>query len=71
MQCNKCGNRFDSIREYNEHIVQDLCESNLTDYDDEADNRVVYTKSGDPIKASDDISEFLNQDDDDYVDSGW
>jgi|TARA_Y100000031_G_scaffold102431_1_gene112317 hypothetical protein len=30
-------------------------------------SRIVYTNSGDPIRAEDDISEFLNQDDDDYV----
>ena len=66
MYCERCGINFASIDEYNRHILQNLClEDELLDESD--NNRMVYTNSGDVIRAEDDISEFLNPDDDDYV----
>ena len=68
MLCNCCNTNFSNKKEYNEHVIQNNCsEFTPNSFEDNDRNEIVYTNHGDPIRADDDISEFLNQDDDDYV----
>ena len=67
MKCKHCKGEFSEIRDYNQHILHCNCNNTSSNYYEEEDHEIVYTKSGEPIRAEDDISEFLNQDDDDYV----
>ena len=65
--CMQCGLDFSTVEEYNRHIRLRACYSDDNMWNEPSTDRMVYTKSGDPIPLKDDISEFLNQDDDDYV----
>jgi len=68
MKCKHCKGEFSEIRDYNEHVIHNNCsEFTPNSFEDNDRNEIVYTNHGDPIRAEDDISEFLNQDDDDYV----
>ena len=68
MYCKKCHANFSDKEQFNKHTISENCFMKTSEeYNDFKDNNIVYTNYGDPIREDDDISEFLNQDDDDYV----
>jgi hypothetical protein len=71
MECTKCNTHFSSKEKYNNHVLNPTCSpTEVDDHEGYENNQIVYTNAGDPIRAQDDISEFLNEDDDDFV-GGW
>ena len=66
MYCENCRIDYGTKEDYNRHILNGNC-MDYPESNEPGNSRIVYTNSGDPIRAEDDISEFLNQDDDDYV----
>lgn len=68
MECTKCNTNFSSKEKYNNHVLNQTCSPiEINGHDEDEDNQIVYTNAGDPIRTQDDISEFLNKDDDDFV----
>ncbi|MBC8196599.1 MAG: hypothetical protein H8E60_01795 [Candidatus Marinimicrobia bacterium] len=71
MECTKCNTLFSSKEKYNNHVLNQTCSAiENNSHNEYEDNHIVYTNAGDPIRAQDDISEFLNEDDDDFVGGG-
>lgn len=63
--CKVCGKKF-SFSEFESHKYTSLCGKEYDDVQETNMNRSYYNESGPAISIADNLSEYLNQDDDDY-----